>query len=268
VKSSFAGILPTGKIISQGKGVKMSGHSKWAQIKRKKGVADQKRGQVFTKIGRMISLTAREKGGDPETNFKLRLAVQKAKEANMPKESIDKAIQRGAGKEGAETIEEIPYEASGPAGIALIIETLTDNHNRTTSEVRNILAHHGGRMTGGSSFAWLFDKKGLIRVKGAGQDTELKIIDAGALDFQEEDGEILVYTKPNELFNVRKSLEEQGVKVISAELSLESKETIKITDKKTAGNILKLMEDLEASDDVNKVYSNFDIEESLMKELS
>ncbi len=246
----------------------MSGHSKWAQIKRKKGVTDQKRGQVFTKIGRMISLAAREKGGDPETNFKLRLAVQKAKEANMPKESIDKAIQRGSGKEGANMIEEVSYEASGPAGTALIIEVLTDNRNRSTPEIRNILTRHGGRMTGGSSFSWLFEQKGLIRVSGTGEDIELKIIDAGAEDFQEEGGEILVYVKPNELFNIKKSLEEQGIKVISSELSLEPKETIKITDKKTAENILKLMEELEMTDDVNKVYSNFDIDEELLKDLT
>lgn len=246
----------------------MSGHSKWAQIKRKKGVTDQKRGQVFTKIGRMVSIAAHEKGGDPETNFKLRLAVQKAKEANMPKDSIDKAIQRGAGKEGVDTIEEVSYEVSGPAGTALVIEVLTDNRNRSASEIRNILMRHGSKMTGGSSFSWLFEQKGLIRVQGTGEDIELKIIDAGAEDFQEEDGEILVYTKPNELFNIRKSLEEQGDKVISSELSLEPKETVKITDKKTAENILKLMEELEASDDVNKVYSNFDIEESLMEDLT
>lgn len=246
----------------------MSGHSKWAQIKRKKGVADQKRGQVFTKIGRMISLAAREKGGDPETNFKLRLAVQKAKEANMPKDSIDKAIQRGTGKEGGEKLEEITYEASGPAGVALIIEIVTDNRNRTTSEVRNILTRHGGKMTGGSSFSWLFQPKGLIRVSGTGEEIEMKIIDSGALDFQEEDGGILVYTKPNELFNIRKALEEQGIKIISAELSLEPKETLKITDKKTAESILKLMDELENSDDVSKVYSNFDIDEELIKDLT
>lgn len=245
----------------------MSGHSKWAQIKRKKGVADVKRGQVFTKIGRMITLAARENGNDPESNFKLRLAVQKAKEVNMPKESIDRAIKRGVGNLEGEKIEEVSYEAFGPGGTALIIEVLTDNRNRTTPEIKNILARHSGRMGGGSSFSWMFEKKGIIHVEGHSEEIEMKIIDSGAEDFQEEEDEIVVYTKPNELFSLRKKLEEQGIKIISAELSLEPKEPIKITDKKTALSILKLMEELESCDDIIKIYSNFDIEEGLMENL-
>ena len=245
----------------------MSGHSKWSQIKRKKGVADQKRGQVFTKVGRMITLAAREGGGDPENNFKLRLAIQKAKEVNMPKDSIDRAVSRGSGKSEGD-LEEISYEAFGPGGTAIIIESLTDNRNRTIPEIRNILSKHNGRMGGGNSFSWMFEKKGIIRVKGKGEEIEMKIIDSGADDFQEEDSEIVVYTKPKELFNIRKKLEDQGVKIILSELSLEPKESIKITDKKTAESILKLMEDLDACDDVTKVYSNFDIEENLMESLT
>jgi YebC/PmpR family DNA-binding regulatory protein len=246
----------------------MSGHSKWARIKRKKGVADVKRGQVFTKIGRIITLAAHEGGDDPETNFKLRLAIQKAKEVNMPKDSIDRAVKRGTGKLEGQKIEKVSYEAFGPSGIALIIEVLTDNRNRVVSEIRNILSQHGGSMSKGGSFSWMFKQKGLIRVEGTGEEIELKIIDTGAEDFQEEGGEILVYTKPNDLFNIRKKLEEQGVKVISAELSLEPKKTIKITDKKTTLVILKLMETLENCDDVVKVYSNFDIEERIMETLA
>jgi YebC/PmpR family DNA-binding regulatory protein len=245
----------------------MSGHSKWAQIKRKKGVADIKRGQIFTKVGRMITLSARDGGADPESNFKLRLAIQKAKEVNMPKDSIERAIKKGAGQKGGEKIEEVSYEAFGPVGIALIIEAVTDNRNRTTPEIRNILVRHSGRMAGGGSLSWMFKQKGIIRVGGASEDTEMKIIDAGAEDFSEEDGEILVYTLPSELFKVRKNLEDNEIKVISAELSLEPKEMVKITDKKQAEAILKLMEELESSDDVTKVYSNFDIEEGLMEDL-
>lgn len=243
----------------------MSGHSKWAQIKRKKGVADIKRGQLFTKVGRMITLAAREGGGSPETNFKLRLAIQKAKEVNMPKESIGRAIKRGTGEIEGEKIEEITYEATGPGGIALIIEALTDNRNRTTSEIRNILARHGGKIAGQGAFRWLFEQKGLIRVSGKGEEVELKVIDAGAQDFVEEEEELLVYTKPQDLFKVRKNLEREGLKVLTAELSLEPKEPLKITDKKIAEQILKLMEALEAQSDVARVYSNFDIEEKLME---
>jgi len=246
----------------------MSGHSKWAQIKRKKGVADQRRGQIFTKIGRLISLAAKEGGGDPETNFKLRLAVQKAKEVNMPKESIERAIKRGTGELSGEKIEEITYEATGPAGIALIIQGVTDNRNRTTSEVRNILTRYGGKMAGKGAFAWLFEQRGLIRVEGQGEEIELKIIDSGAEDFQEEDGGILVYTKPKDLFKIRKKLEEEGLKVVSAELSWEPKETVKITDQKEAESILKLMDALEESDDITHVYANFDIEDKIMEEIS
>jgi len=246
----------------------MSGHSKWAQIKRKKGAADQKRGQIFTKIGRLISLAAKEGGGDHETNFKLRLAIQKAKEVNMPKESIERAIKRGTGELGGEKIEEVIYEASGPSGIALIIEAVTDNRNRTTAEIRNILNRHRGKMAGAGSFKWLFEQNGLIRIKGSGEELELKIIDIGAEDFEEDEGEILIYTKPQELFNIKKQLENEGIEVISSEISLEPKEIIKIENQDDAETILKLMEDLENNDDVTKVYSNFDIKEEIIEKIS
>jgi YebC/PmpR family DNA-binding regulatory protein len=245
----------------------MSGHSKWSQIKRKKGVTDQKRGQIFTKIGRMITLASREGGADPESNFKLRLAIQKAKEVNMSKDGIDRAIKKGTGKLEGLKIEQISYEASGPAKTALIIEAVTDNRNRTTSEIRNVLVRHGARMAESGSFSWLFQQKGIIHVSGSGEEAELKIIDAEPLDFQEEDGEIVVYTKPNELFNIRTKLEEKGLEILLAELSLEPKETLKITDKKIAKSILKLVEELESSDDITIVYSNFDIDEKLMEEI-
>ena len=200
----------------------MSGHSKWAQIKRQKGVNDSRRGQLFTKVGREITVAAREGGGDPDANFRLRLAVQKAREVNMPQDNIQRAINRGAGadKEGGQ-LEELFYEGYGPGGVAMMIQVLTDNRNRAAADVRNVFTRAGGNMGEGGSVAWMFDQKGLVVVElegGSAEDAEMAAIDAGADDIQEADGLLDVYTDKADLDAVRKALDEQKLKISSVEL--------------------------------------------------
>jgi YebC/PmpR family DNA-binding regulatory protein len=239
----------------------MAGHSKWAQIKRQKGAADAQRGQLFTKLAKEITVAAKQGGPDPAANFRLRLAVQKAKENNMPAENIQRAIARASGGgEGAE-IQEVTYEGYGPAGTAVIVEAATDNRNRTVAEVRNVFQRAGGSLGEAGSVAWNFETRGLITVAVDGHDPDelaLKAIDAGAEDVREADRELEVLTAPADLERVKKALEDAGVTIVSAETARVPKTTVALSEK-DAVQMLRLAEKLEALDDVQKVYFNAEI---------
>ncbi len=238
----------------------MSGHNKWSKIKRQKGVEDAKKGQIYTKLTREIIMAAREAGGDPETNFKLRLAIQKARESSMPKDNIERAIERGAGGTEGAVLQELMLEGYGPSGTAILAQTVSDNRNRTVQEVRNVFTRQGGTMGAPGCVAWLFDSKGIISVEGDGLDTDevtLQAIDAGADDVKVEEGSVEIYTKPTELELVRKALEQKKVPMASAELSMIPKTMVEVEDK-AAIQTLKLLDKLEELDDVQKVYSNVD----------
>jgi YebC/PmpR family DNA-binding regulatory protein len=241
----------------------MSGHSKWSTIKRQKGVKDAARGAVFTKLGNAIAVAARA-GADPETNFSLRLAIDKAKAANMPTANIQRSIDRGTGKLGGEQIQEVTYEGYGPAGTAIIVECATDNLNRTFPEVRLAFSKHGGRIAEKGSVLFQFSNKGMIRVRGKGDDLLLQVLDAGAEDMQEEDDESVIYTDPKELAKVRDTLRQQGVDVLEAELTYVPTTVVDVTDKETAGNVMRLMDALDEVEDVTNTYVNFEIDESLL----
>lgn len=242
----------------------MSGHSKWSTIKRQKGAKDAARGAVFTKLGNAIAVAARG-GADPEMNFTLRLAIEKAKSANMPTANIQRSIDRGSGKLGGEIIQEVTYEGYGPAGTAIIVECATDNLNRTFPEVRLAFSKHGGRIAEKGSVAFQFANKGMIRVKGTGDDLLMQVIEAGGDDVQEDtDGESVIYTDPKELAHVRDSLREQGVEVLEAELTYVPSTIVEIADKETAGKVMRLMDALDEIDDVTNTYVNFEIDDSLL----
>ena len=244
----------------------MSGHSKWAQIKRQKGVNDARRGQLFTKLGREISVAARQGGGDPEANFRLRMAVQKAKESNMPAENIDRAIKKGAGGAEGANLEELVYEGYGPNGTAILLQALTDNRNRTVAEVRAVLTRGGGSLGEAGCVSWVFDQKGLIQAEVGKKDPEelaLQAIDAGADDVKIEDGLIEIYTEPADLDVVRKALE-GTLEISTAEISMIPKTTVSL-DEKSALQLLKIMDKLEDLDDVQRVFVNADITDEVME---
>lgn len=236
----------------------MSGHSKWSTIKREKGVKDAKRGAVFTKLGNQIAIAARG-GTDLSMNPTLALAVEKAKAANMPMANIQRAIDRVADKNAA-ALEESTYEAYGPGGIALLIEVATDNKNRTYPEVRTAVTKHGGTMADAGSVAFQFARKGEIVVKEVGDDALLIALDAGAEDAREEGGELLIYTEPKELHAVLSSIKAAGLTVTSAELTYVAAVEVPITDKETAGKVMRLFEAIDDCDDVVNVHSNADIQ--------
>jgi YebC/PmpR family DNA-binding regulatory protein len=246
----------------------MSGHSKWSSIKHKKGAADAKRGKLFTKLARAITIAARDGGGEPENNPSLGLAIQKARDNSMPKDNIQRAIDRGTGEgEDAAAIESIVYEGYGPGGAAILVETLTDNRNRTGSEIRNAFDKHGGSLGEPNSVAWQFDTRGLIILDGEryGEDAELTAIDAGAEDVV-EDGDVLkVLTAPGSLSDVRKALEAEGIEITSAELSKEPQNTVEVEEDSTASTLLKLMDYLEEHDDVDSVHANFDVSDEILE---
>lgn len=235
----------------------MSGHSKWSTIKREKGAKDAARGALFTKIGNAIAIAARA-GTDPETNFALRLAIDKAKAANMPMDNINRAIQRVADKNAAQ-LQEVLYEGYGPGGVAILVETATDNINRTYPEVRLAFSKHGGNIAEKGAVAFQFDQKGMIRIKGNGDDIMMQALDAGAEDVQEENSESIIYTDPKALAKVRDALREQGLEITEAELTYLPNITVEISDKETAAKIMRLMDALEAIDDVTNTHVNFDI---------
>ena len=235
----------------------MSGHSKWATTHRQKAVVDAKRGAIFTKLGNQIAIAARG-GTDPALNSSLAMAIEKAKAANMPSANIQRAIDRVADKNAA-ALEEITYEGYGPGGVGIIIETATDNRNRTLPEVKTALVKNGGRIADAGSVAFQFTRKGVITVKGTGEELLLQVLDAGAEDAVEEDGEIIVYTKLKDLASVRNKLVEQGLKVKDAELRYIANTPVEIADTETAQKLMKVVDALDDLDDVVNVHTNADI---------
>lgn len=237
----------------------MSGHSKWSTIRHKKAAQDAKRANVFTKLGNMISVSAREGGGDLETNFKLKMAVEKARSANMPKDNIERAIKRGTGelKDGVQ-IEEITYEAYGPGQVAMLIKTATDNKNRTVGEIRHILTKNGGKMVASGSVGYMFNSVGEIIIEIGEKDAdelELLAIEAGARDTEQEEDILIIYTKNNELQEVKEDLEQSGLNIKSAELSFSSNQKTQLS-KKDEEKYEKLVELLDENDDVVDIYDN------------
>lgn len=246
----------------------MGGHSHWSTIKRQKGASDAKRGQLFTKLSREITVSAREGGGDPAMNSRLRLAIDKARESNMPADTIKRGIERGGGGGDAAALVETTFEGYGPAGVAIIMQVVTDNRNRTVSEIRTTLARNGGSLGESGSVAWQFDSVGFIALDVGDSDPEevaLAAIDAGAQDVRTEDGRLEVYTAPTELVKVRRALEEAGLSVSTAELSMLPKNTLAL-DERSAVQVLRLLDILEDLDDVQKVYSNADFPDSVLLE--
>jgi YebC/PmpR family DNA-binding regulatory protein len=245
----------------------MSGHSKWSKIKHQKGADDVKRGNLFTKLTREIIIAAREGGGDANGNFRLRLAVQKARDSNMPMDNIDRAIKKGTGDiEGGSLIDMI-LEGYGPSGMAILVSALTDNRNRTVQEVRSTFTRHGGNMGEAGCVSWIFESRGVININAENVDADdlaLTAIDLGAEDVQVESGTVEVYTTPETLEKVRAALEEKKVEIESSELQMVPKTLVKL-DEKGATQALKLLDKLEEIDDVQNVYSNADIPDSVLE---
>ena len=248
----------------------MSGHSKWSQIKRQKGANDAKRGAMFTKVGREIAVAARAGGADPDGNFRLRLAIEKARSVNMPADTIKRAIERASGGADGEQFEEISYEGYGPGGVAIFVEAATDNRNRTAAEIRSIFTKNGGQLAGSGSVAWQFEPRGLVTVNLNGQDADevaLTAIDAGADDVDTDVEPLEIFTEPGELERVRRSLEGAGVSIDSAETTVVPKTTVELDDSK-ARQALRLVEQLEDLEDVQRVTANFDIPEEVFAEVT
>jgi YebC/PmpR family DNA-binding regulatory protein len=248
----------------------MSGHSKWSTIKRQKGAKDAARGALFTKLGNNIAVAARS-GADPDMNFALRLAIDKAKASNMPTANIQRSVDRGSGKLGGVQIQEVLYEGYGPGGVAILVECASDNLNRTYPEVKLAFSKHGGNVAEKGAVAFQFDHKGMIRVKGGGDELLMQVIEAGAEDMQEEqneNGEIesVIYTDPKELAKVRDILKDAGLAISEAELTYVPNNTVEVTDAATAGKIMRLMDALDACDDVTNTHVNFDIPEELLED--
>ncbi|MCL0078793.1 YebC/PmpR family DNA-binding transcriptional regulator [Dehalococcoidia bacterium] len=244
----------------------MSGHSKWSTIKRQKGVADTRRGQLFTRLGREITIAARDGGGDPQANPTLRLAVQRARDSNMPMENIERAIKRGTGGTEAGALFEITLEGYGPGGAAILLQIVTDNRNRTISEVRSILTRSNATLGESGCVTWVFDQRGVIAVDAESDTEELALaaIDAGAEDVKVEDTLIEIYTRPEGLEKVRKGLEDSGVTISSAELTLIPQNLIKL-EEKDALQTLKLLDRLEEIDGVQRVFTNADFPDEVVQ---
>jgi YebC/PmpR family DNA-binding regulatory protein len=248
----------------------MSGHSKWSSIKHKKGAADAKRGKLFSKLARAITVAARDGGGDTDGNPSLATAVQKAREASMPKDKIQKAIDTGtgAGSDGA-AIERIVYEGYGPAGVAVLVEALTDNRNRASAEIRFAFSSHGGSLGEPGSVAWIFEKKGAIAVDAErySEDDLMPAIDAGAEDVREDEGKWTVLCEPADMTAVKEALAQAGVEIESATIATEPKSTVELKGH-DAERLLKLLDALDEQDDVDEVFANFDIPEAVLEQLA
>jgi len=249
----------------------MSGHSKWSTIKRKKGAIDSKRGKIFTKLIKEITLAARLGGGDIEGNSRLRQAILAAKEENMPKDNIDRAVKKGTGDQaGGAAYEEVTYEGYGPAGVAVIVDVMTDNKNRTVAEIRHSFSKHGGNLGENGCVAWMFDKKGSIVFdkKAVGEDALMEVaLEAGAEDVRDQESEWEVITDPMTFEAVKKAIDQKGWKYLEARVGKIPQNTVKLEAGK-AEQMLKLMEKLEDNDDVQNVYANFDIPDDVMEKLS
>jgi YebC/PmpR family DNA-binding regulatory protein len=245
----------------------VSGHSKWSQIKRQKGAADVKRGNLFTKMTRELMIAAKEGGPHPDANFRLRLAIDRARGVNMPKDSIQRAIDRATGGGEGAQLESIVYEGYAPGGVSVMVEAATDNRNRTASEVRAAFTRHNGKLGESGSVQWLFEQKGVIEIDTTGRvadDIAMTAIDAGAEDVQTEDGLVTVYTAPKDFERVKRKIESAGVKTASAELSMRPTSTVRV-EGDAAQKVLRLVESLEELDDVQKVHANFDVPEEVLQ---
>jgi YebC/PmpR family DNA-binding regulatory protein len=247
----------------------LSGHSKWSSIKHKKGAADAKRGKLFSKLSRAIIVAAKEGGGDPANNLALQNAIEKAKSYSMPKDNIDRAIAKGSGADAdADAFETIVYEGYGPEGVAVIVEALTDNRNRTAADVRHLFAKNGGNLGATGAVAWQFDRRGVVVVPADGvDDEELLLVAAdGGADDLDRDGDVFQVTSaPESLSNVREAIEAAGFTVESAELQLVPKTTVAVEDEAKARQVMRLIDELEDNDDVQDVYANFDIPEQVLE---
>ena len=249
----------------------MSGHSKWAGIKHKKAIVDARRGQVFTKVTRELTVAAREGGTDVEGNFRLRLAIQKAREVNMPADNIDRAIQRGAGGKDGVQLEEVRYEGYGPHGVAVMVDTLTDNRNRTVAAIRNVFTRSGGSLGEANSVAWMFNQQGVIRIDAKGRDPEelaLELLDAVDVgddgDVSVDGGEVVVTVAPSRFEEVRRTLEERGYTVDSAEVTMNPTTSVAL-EAAEARSVLRLLDGLEEHDDVQQVYANVEIPDEVLE---
>ena len=248
----------------------MSGHSKWHSIRHKKGKIDAQRGKIFTRLIKELTVAARMGGGDANGNARLRTAIAGAKAANMPADNIDRAIKKGTGELEGVSYEEITYEGYGPAGVAVMIDVMTDNKNRTVADIRHIISKNGGNLGAANCVAWMFHRKGVITVNAedANEDELMEIaLDAGAEDMTNEGETFQILTAVENFEDVRSTLEQKGIPMESAELSRLPENTVKITDPKDAAKVMKLMDALENSDDVQNVYANFDIPEEIMESL-
>lgn len=235
----------------------MSGHNKWSKIHRQKSVADSKKGALFTKLGNAITVAAKTGGGDPDANFQLRLAIDKAKQVSMPKDNIERAIKRGTGELAGGTIEEILYEGYGPGGTAFLIETLTDNRNRTSSEIKHLLTKHGGSLGAPGSVLWMFDKKGVVHIKNINDDLQLELIDLGASDFEKDENGVTIYSPPGDLQKIKTFLDQKNIEVEFAETEWIS-QNIKKSDPAEKEVLQKMFAALEDNEDVNNYYTNSD----------
>jgi len=248
----------------------MSGYSKWAGIKHKKAIVDAKRGQAFTRASREILIAAKEGGGNVDGNFRLRLAVQKAREINMPTDKIQNAIKRGTGELAGEKLEEIRYEGYGPAGVAVMVDAFTDNRNRTSASIRHRLSKFGGNLGESNSVGWMFERKGVISADAGKNDPEdvgLAAIEAGADDVQVEGKSVEVTTPPAAFEKVKAAMEGMGVTIDNAEITMQPKQTVAVGEDKAAA-VLRMMESLEEDDDVQQVYANFDIPTNVLERVS
>ena len=247
----------------------MSGHSKWATIKHKKGAADKARGKLFAKLARQIEVAARQGGGDIDANATLRTMVQKAKSAQMTKDAIDRAIKRGIGENDGADYETIVYEGYAPGGVALLVEVLTDNRNRTASDVRSAFTKHGGSLAEPGSVGWQFSRRGVVLVDGAmsEDDAMAAALDAGADDIERDGDQWRILTDPSVVWDVKEALEAAGVAVQAAESTMVSSTTVSVEDADAARQVLRIMDALEDNDDVQDVFANFDIDEKMMQEV-
>ena len=248
----------------------MSGHSKWASIKHKKAIVDQRRGQHFTKLARAVTVAAREGGGDPVGNASLALAIQKARDASMPKDNIERAIQKGTGEGAdAESFERVVYEGYAPGGVAMLIEALTDNRNRTAADVRHIVGKHGGNLGEPGSVAYQFEKQGVITVDAGSYDEDdlMVAIDAGALDIVADDDIFEIVTEPTELTAVRDALLGAGIEVGTVELTQRPKTRVQVSEE-DAVKLMKLIDALDDNDDVSEVHANFDVDADVLERLA
>jgi YebC/PmpR family DNA-binding regulatory protein len=247
----------------------VSGHSKWSSIKHKKGAADARRGKLFSKLSRAIIVAAREGGADPAANLALQNAIEKARSYSVPKDNIERAIARGSGADSdAEAFENVTYEGYGPGGVAILVEALTDNRNRTASDVRHVFSKHEGNLGGSGSVAWLFERRGMVLVGAGGVDEDeltLAAAEGGAEDVSLDGSTYQVTSEPEELSSVREALEAAGFTVESAELTMVPRTTVELDDEAAAKKVLRLVDSLEDSDDVQDVYSNFDIPERVLE---